>query len=889
MSGKPTVFEGGTGRPTRREGDPGGARPTRYEQVPDGSEAAASRRENQPAAGPGSTRREDGPATRVGTRYLPPVVAARYSHVRDLPTAGAEADLAVLRDRQTERQVVLKFYRTGLAPDLLALEKLAGADPRFVVELIEYASDADGTWEILEYCKEGSLADWVARQGGRLDKRTLKAVLVEITEALEYLHDPERGIAHRDLKPANVLVRSAEGPDLVLADFGLAKAQQGLSRVTSTVKGSWHYAAPEVSSGHSTTRSDWFALGAMIYEFYTGRPLFSMVDGTPVSDTEARARCGDGDYSTELVDDPHWRLLCDGLLTHERDDRWGADEVTRWLCGDPPEVAAPKRRTPAQRADAYDPDWTPALISTPEELAEQIRLYWDGAATKLSGRPDAGMVQFLEGCGLADAVRVLSLNEPPGAKLVRLQGVLDPGGPIAYDGVSLDEKSLASQIRAGAAGDERALDWLAAVRDERILSAYAAATDYQQAADANYRLGVWRGQADALSGPLPSAYQAIAREAFRTALPELFAAALSGSGSDPRRTTLRSEVEKLAGDDLGNQGWVARVVGAVRTASDDDRGTLVVARGLLGAVLRERAEEADRQQTALEQRRRDAADDLARRRARARRARRSERGTRLCGQLGTRIGLSLGYAAAVGGLQVAAGRSFWPAAIPVLVVCLLAVAASVVFDWFAYSDTSPLRSRDPSGGIRAIVVWAGLLYSVPQWIARWRAGYLMPAGESIRVGSFQTTWGVATLPLLLAACWMIGGLIAIAIGTGSDAQFSRQFSRVQRYLLPLACLGVISAVSVSLVLGFGSGWLVQAFGRPSVLPQWSLIGTADRLIAFGMSALLLNAAARPLSGRAAWLGWVAALGGSLVGLATIFTNPVHLVTCVLDWAIRLIP
>lgn len=889
MSGRPTVFEEGTGRPTRREGDPCGARPTQYEQVPDGSGAPETRRENQPAAGPGSTRREDGPATRVGSRYLPPVVAARYSHVRDLPTAGAEADLAVLQDRQTERPVVLKFYRAGLAPDLLALGKLAGADPRFVVELIEYASDADGTWEIQEYCTEGSLADWVARQGGRLDKRTLGAVLVEITEALEYLHDPERGIAHRDLKPANVLVRSAEGPDLVLADFGLAKAQQGLSRVTSTVKGSWHYAAPEVSSGHSTTRSDWFALGAMIYEFYAGRPLFSMADGTPVSDTEARARCSDGDYSTELVDDPHWRLLCDGLLTHDRDDRWGADEVTRWLCGDSPEVAAPKRRTPAQRADAYDPDWTPALISTPEELAEQIRLYWDGAATKLSGRPDAGMVQFLEGCGLADAVRVLSLNEPPGAKLVRLQGVLDPGGPIAYDGVSLDEKTLARQISAGASGDAGALDWLAAVRDERILSAYAAATDYQLAADANYQLGVWRGQADALSGPLPSAYQAIAREAFRTALPELFAAALSGSGADSRGATLRSEVEKLAGNDLGNQGWVARVVGAVRTASDDDRGTLVVARGLLRAVLRERAEEADRQQTALERQRRDAADDLARRRTQARRARRSERGTRLRGQLGTRIGLSVGYAAVVGGLQVAAGRSFWPAAIPLVLVCLVAVAASAIFDWFAYSDTSPLPTRDPSGEIREIVVWAGLLYSIPAWIAHWRAGYVVPDGDPVQVGHFETTWGVAALPVLLAVFWMIGGAIAIAVGTGSDAQFSRRFSRAQRYLRPLAWLGVISAVSVSLALSFGSGWLVQLFGLPSVLPQWSPIGTADRLIAFGMFALLLNAAARPLSGRAAWLGWVAALGGSLVGLATIFTNPVHLVTCVLDWVIRLIP
>lgn len=537
MSDNPTLFEGNADGATRRENSGGGTdqgnRPTQR-GVP-GPSGGPTRRE-LPGDGDAATRRESvGSATSPsGGRFrLPEAVAARYDFVSDLAVASGEADIAELREKKTGRRVAFKYYRHGIIPDLLAMEKLRNADKRYVVELISFHSGAEGAWEIQEFCAHGALSQWVRGRGGRLDPATLESVVRNLAAALSYLHGPGSEIAHRDLKPANVLVRSEAPLVLVLADFGLAKAHQGVTNLTTTIKGSWHYAAPEVYSGVSTTKSDWFALGVMLYEFCTGRRLFAMDDGSPVSDADARARCLAGNYSTDRVDAPRWKLLCDGLLTWDREHRWGAAEVNDWLRGRSPAVYAHTAPAPATnpRGVGYRPSWSPVLVSTTAELAEQLRLHWDAAATELAGRPDARMISFLEGVvGMKDAVRVISSSEPPGAKLVRLQGILDPEGAITYEGVALDSASLARRIEAGGQGDAKALDWLAAVLNERILTAYAEVTGSQRAAQADYLLSKWKEQAVEVAKPLPSPYQVLAREAFRAALPELFAAALSRSG-----------------------------------------------------------------------------------------------------------------------------------------------------------------------------------------------------------------------------------------------------------------------------------------------------------------------------------------------------------------------
>lgn len=100
-----------------------------------------------------------------------------------------------------------------------------------------------------------------------------------IAAALAVAH--ERGIVHRDLKPENVIVTSSGGVKIL--DFGLAQfdvAAQDLASVTrltdpGVIAGTPPYMSPEQLLGQPTsTRTDQFAFGVLLYEMLTGRHPF---------------------------------------------------------------------------------------------------------------------------------------------------------------------------------------------------------------------------------------------------------------------------------------------------------------------------------------------------------------------------------------------------------------------------------------------------------------------------------------------------------------------------------------------------------------------------------------------------------------------------------------
>jgi serine/threonine protein kinase len=102
---------------------------------------------------------------------------------------------------------------------------------------------------------------------------------------VDYIHD--QGWAHCDLKPSNVLFRSAPNvnmmPQMALVDFGSVSPIDRLLRPTGTVR----YCAPEVLEALANPRkidqvkpgkADVWALGALVFEIVTGRPLINEMD-----------------------------------------------------------------------------------------------------------------------------------------------------------------------------------------------------------------------------------------------------------------------------------------------------------------------------------------------------------------------------------------------------------------------------------------------------------------------------------------------------------------------------------------------------------------------------------------------------------------------------------
>jgi Tol biopolymer transport system component len=107
---------------------------------------------------------------------------------------------------------------------------------------------------------------------------------MQIAGALVKAH--KHGIVHRDLKPGNIMLTKSGAK---LMDFGLAKPAQAMKAMASgsietmskpltgegKIVGTYQYMSPEQIHGQNAdTRTDVFALGAVLYEMVTGKRAF---------------------------------------------------------------------------------------------------------------------------------------------------------------------------------------------------------------------------------------------------------------------------------------------------------------------------------------------------------------------------------------------------------------------------------------------------------------------------------------------------------------------------------------------------------------------------------------------------------------------------------------
>ena len=134
------------------------------------------------------------------------------------------------------------------------------------------------TYLVMPYRKEGTLAGWLRLRGGAapLSPAEVAPLLQQAADALQHAHHQQ--VLHQDIKPTNFLIRLREDhpdqPDLLLADFGIAKLTSATGSLSQSIRGTPTYMAPEQWDGHPVAASDQYALAIMIYELLVGRPPF---------------------------------------------------------------------------------------------------------------------------------------------------------------------------------------------------------------------------------------------------------------------------------------------------------------------------------------------------------------------------------------------------------------------------------------------------------------------------------------------------------------------------------------------------------------------------------------------------------------------------------------
>src|SRR6266540_680047 len=223
------------------------------------------------------------------------VVYRAVDRERNIPVA-----LKTLRHVAAKALVRFKQEFRALAdvshPNLVTLYELSSHEDQwfFTMELVDgvnflwyvrgdtYPNEGESTSGLSSLSSPGlydafepARADTSARKAvpaGALNLERLRHALPQLAEGVLALHGA--GKLHRDIKPLNVLV-THEGR-VVLLDFGLVTELVPEYTHTVDAVGTPAYMSPEQGAGLPLTEaSDWYNVGAMLYQALTGRLPFA--------------------------------------------------------------------------------------------------------------------------------------------------------------------------------------------------------------------------------------------------------------------------------------------------------------------------------------------------------------------------------------------------------------------------------------------------------------------------------------------------------------------------------------------------------------------------------------------------------------------------------------
>ena len=329
------------------------------------------------------------------------------------------------------REVALKIIKPGMDSGLVAA--------RFAVErqalaLMEHANIArvldagtassDRAWFVMELVDGLPVTAYC--DAARLSIPERIGLMIPVCQAIHHAH--QKGVIHRDIKPSNILVARDGTPKVI--DFGIAKATEQPLHDGATftrafdVVGTFEYMSPEQAEPglrDIDVRSDVYALGAVLYELFTGTPpltglslranRYSQVveriqQEVPLAPgqraaaagtaTAARRRCDPSQLARQLRGECDWIAL--KALEKDRERRYEsagalARDLQRYLASEPVEASPPSRTYRARKfaaryrlalgaATAFVGALIAAVIWMSIALRQQQRANTDSAALR---------------------------------------------------------------------------------------------------------------------------------------------------------------------------------------------------------------------------------------------------------------------------------------------------------------------------------------------------------------------------------------------------------------------------------------------------------------------------------------------------------------------------
>jgi serine/threonine protein kinase len=215
------------------------------------------------------------------------VIAGKYTLVEVIGEGGMGSVWRAKQSEPVKRYVAVKLIKAGMdSKQVLARfeaerQALALMDHPSIAKVLDGGLHERRPFFVMELVKGVPITKYCDAQ--RLTPKERLELFVPVCQAIQHAH--QKGIIHRDIKPSNVLVALYDDKPVVkVIDFGVAKATGGtLTEATidtgfGGVVGTPEYMSPEQATFNNLdidTRTDVYALGALLYELLTGSPPFS--------------------------------------------------------------------------------------------------------------------------------------------------------------------------------------------------------------------------------------------------------------------------------------------------------------------------------------------------------------------------------------------------------------------------------------------------------------------------------------------------------------------------------------------------------------------------------------------------------------------------------------
>lgn len=205
------------------------------------------------------------------------VVKGRYEILRLIGEGGMSrvflaADLQLTNKQWAVKEVdrravdpVGRPIEQSLASEAELLSKL---DHPNIVDIVDIDKTDDYIYVVMDHV-EGQSLDKVVREHGPQSEENVQRWMLQICDAVGYLHRQDPPVIYRDMKPNNIMLH----PDgyVKLIDFGVSREYKDEAKKDTIAFGTTGYAAPEqYGKAQTDARTDIYGLGATMWHLLGG-------------------------------------------------------------------------------------------------------------------------------------------------------------------------------------------------------------------------------------------------------------------------------------------------------------------------------------------------------------------------------------------------------------------------------------------------------------------------------------------------------------------------------------------------------------------------------------------------------------------------------------------